>query len=70
MISEKRATYLRSLALHNAEIDRQVAELVVDPKMKIAEMGLKLNVHVQTIFRSLRRLGLNRQAGRPRKQVS
>lgn len=50
-----------------AERDTKVAQLAIDPLKTVGQIADELLVHEQTIYRSLRRLGLNRAVGRPTK---
>ena len=52
------------------EFDKKVAEFCADPFIKIAEMAEKLNSSLSAVHRSIRRQGIVRKIGRPRKQVS
>ena len=52
------------------EFDKKVAELCADPLITIPDMAEKLDSNLSAVHRSIRRQGIVRKIGRPKKQVS
>jgi primosomal protein N'' len=56
--------------INQQEFDRKLAELCADPLIRIEELAEKLNSNLSAVHRSIRRQGIVRKIGRPKKQVS
>jgi len=52
------------------EFDKKVAELCADPLARIEEVAERLNSNLSAVHRSIRRQGIARKIGRPKKQVT